>query len=253
MAVHPTSEIHPKAIVSSSAFVDAYCVIGMGVVIEERVYIARGAKIYGKASIGAESYIGENCIIGHPNRARLQTMIQAQIPASENEGDMTILGKKCTIRANSIVYSGCVLADDCQTGHTVMIRENTHIGAHTLIGTNAVIDGTVDIGHNVSIQSGVYIPLHSKIGNHVFMGPFSKLTNDKYVMRKKVDLIGPVLDDYVSLGANAVIMPGIRLAQRTIVGAGAVVTKDTKEADIVIGNPATFYKKVPPEWAETFR
>ncbi len=124
----------------------------------------------------------------------------------------------------------------------------TTISDNTLIGTNCVIEGNVSIGSNVSIQSGVYIPLFSTIGNNVFMGPFSKLTNDKYMMRKEFNLIGPSIEDNVSLGANSIIFPGVKIRYGTIVGAGAVVTKDTKEKDIVIGNPAKLLKKVPDDW-----
>ena len=80
------------------------------------------------------------------------------------------------------------------------------------------------------------------------MGPFSKLTNDKYMMRKEFALIGPNIEDNVSLGANSVILPGITLKMGTIVGAGSVVTKNTNENDIVIGNPAKLLKKKPEDW-----
>ncbi|MHA1106863.1 MAG: DapH/DapD/GlmU-related protein [Promethearchaeota archaeon] len=157
---------------------------------------------------------------------------------------MLEIGRTCTVRAGSIIYSNVILGDNCQTGHNVMIREKTKIGRNSLIGTNAIIDGNVDIGENVSIQTGVYIPLFCKIGNNVFMGPYSKLTNDKYMMRKKFDLTGPTVEDEVSLGANSVILPGIRLKKGTIVGAGSIVTKDTEEFDVVVGNPAKKIKKV---------
>ncbi|MEJ2296145.1 MAG: acyltransferase, partial [Candidatus Lokiarchaeota archaeon] len=136
----------------------------------------------------------------------------------------------------------------CQTGHNVLIRENTKLGEHTLIGTNSVIDGNVVIGNNVSIQTGVYVPLNSEIGDNVFMGPYSKLTNDKYMLRKQFVLKGPKIENYVSIGANAVILPNITLKERTIVGAGSVVTRSTEEADIVVGNPAKFLKKIPDDW-----
>ncbi|MCX3053838.1 hypothetical protein OHX05_11710 [Acinetobacter baumannii] len=41
-----------------------------------------------------------------------------------------------------------------------------------------------------------------------------------------------------SIGANATILPGIRIGRNALVGAGAVVTKDVPENAIVVGNPA---------------
>ena len=242
------SIIHKKAFIHETAFIDDFTAIGRGVKIERNVYISKGVKIYGNALIHSDTYIGENCIIGHPQRADLMALVKDKREITDFESPLIAIGNECTIRAGSIIYSEVTSGDKCQTGHNVMIREKTTIGNSTLIGTNTIIDGNVVIGNNVSIQTGVYVPLYSKIGNNVFMGPFSKLTNDKYMMRKEYDLNGPKIEDYVSLGANSVIMPGITLKKGTIVGAGSVVTKNTEENDIVVGNPAKLLKKIPKDW-----
>jgi acetyltransferase-like isoleucine patch superfamily enzyme len=240
--------IHEDANVNEKAFIGDYTVIGRGVSIEKEVYISSGVKIYGKTTVKSGTYIGENCIIGHPQRNDLKNIINKMKSVADFEGPEVIIGKNCTIRAGTIIYSDVIIGEFCQTGHNAMIREKTKIGEHCVIGTACIIDGTVEIGRNSSIQTGAYIPLHSKIGESVFMGPYSKLTNDKYMYRKQFDLIGPTLGDFTSLGANSVIMPGVELAKSTIVGAGSVVTKDTDEKDIVAGNPAKLLKKIPEDW-----
>ena len=242
------SFIHKFAIVDKNAYIDTFSIIGRGVKIESEVYISKGVKIYGNALIQSGTYIGENCIIGHPQRAELLTIVKSKRNVTDYESPKVSIGTNCIIRAGSIIYSEVSIGDNCQTGHNVMIREKTSIGHNTVVGTNTVIDGNAVIGNEVSIQTGVYIPLYCRIGNNVFMGPFSKLTNDKYMLQKKFDLIGPTIEDNVSLGANSVIFPGITLKRGTIVGAGAVVTENTKEEDIVVGNPAKFLKKKPADW-----
>ncbi|TFG29896.1 MAG: N-acetyltransferase [Promethearchaeota archaeon] len=242
------SIIHPEARVDADAFIDAFVVIGKDVVIEKDVYISKGVKIYGRVLINSGSYIGDNCIIGHPQKIHLNQIISSKKPIIDFEGPKVNIGNNCIIRAGTIIYSEVTIGNNCQTGHYVMIREKTNIANNTLIGTNCIIDGNVTIGSDVSIQTGVYIPLFSTIGNNVFMGPYCKLTNDKYMMRKKYDLIGPTIEDNVSLGANSVIFPNVKVRRGSIVGAGAVVTKNTKEDEIVIGNPAKFLKKVPRDW-----
>ena len=246
-SVHIDATIHP------SVELEDFVLIGNEVILEEDVYVSSGVKIYGRAHIHKGCFIGENCIIGHPQRDELNKLLNSKENRSSHLNDLVEIGSKCCIRANSIIYSSVNIGSNCQTGHGAMIREKTIIGANTLIGTNVVIDGQVNIGHHVSIQTGVYIPLHCQIGNHVFMGPFSKLTNDKYVMRKKCLLEGPTLEDYVSLGANAVILPGVCLKKGTIVGASAVVTHDTAEDDIIYGIPARKRKTKPKEWAESLK
>ena len=242
------SFLHQKADIHKNAHIESFTAIGKGVKIENDVYVSKGVKIYGNALIQSGTYVGENCIVGHPQRADLSKIIKDNIKITDYESPLVTIGRDCTIRAGTIIYSEVNMGEKCQTGHYAMIREKTTIGDNTLIGTNTVIDGNVIIGKNVSIQTGVYIPLYSKIGNNVFMGPFSKLTNDKYMMRKEFTLIGPNIEDDVSLGSNSVILPGITLKRGTVVGAGSVVTKDTNENDIVIGNPAKLLKKKPEDW-----
>jgi acetyltransferase-like isoleucine patch superfamily enzyme len=239
---------HQNEFVDKDSFINPSAIIGKDVKIEKNVYVSNGVRMYGNIILKEGTYIGENCIIGHPQRAQLSAIVKSKDNIENSEGPQTILGRNCTIRAGTIIYSEVTMGDDCQTGHNVLIREKTVIGSNTLIGTNSIIDGNVTIGNHVSIQTGVYIPLFCTIGNYVFMGPFSKLTNDKYMMRKKYELNGVIIEDYVSLGANSVILPGIRLKRGTMVGAGSVVTKDTSEKDIVIGNPARVLKRVPEDW-----
>jgi acetyltransferase-like isoleucine patch superfamily enzyme len=235
--------IHPEANVNDNAYISDLVSIGKGVTIEMDAYISKGATIYGNALIKEGTFIGENCIIGYPQRDELKTLIEKKDITLNLSNPIVEIKKNCTIRAGSIIYSEVSIGENCQTGHHVMIREKTTIGKNSLIGTNTVIDGNVIIGENVSIQTGVYIPLYSKIGNHVFMGPFCKLTNDKYMMRKKFELIGPTLEDYVSVGANSVILPGIKLKKNSIIGAGSVVTKNAEENQVLVGNPAKPIKR----------
>lgn len=243
-----TKKIHAEVNISDSAFIDDMTIIGKGVTLEDDVYISNGVKIYGKTTIKKNTYIGENSIIGHPQRKELNWIVKNKKSPMEFEGPEVIIGENCTIRAGATIYAEVQMGDNCQTGHNVMIREKTSIGEDSLVGTNCIIDGAVKIGSNVSIQTGVYIPLYCKIEDNVFLGPYSKLTNDKYVMRKRYDLNGPTLEEYVSLGANSVIMPGITIKRNSVVGAGAVVTKNTEENDIVVGVPAKRLKKVPDDW-----
>lgn len=242
------SIIHIEAVVNKNAFIDEFVVIGKGVTIEKDVYISKGVKIYGKTIIKSGTFIDENCIIGHFQRDQLKAVIAGKKSFTEFEGPEVFIDKNCIIRAGSIIYSDVHIGANCQTGHNVLIREKTKIGDCSLIGTNCIIDGNVSIGINANIQTGVYIPLFCTINNNVFMGPYSKLTNDKYMLRKDFELIGPTIEDNVSLGANSVIFPGINLKEGTIVGAGAIVTKDTNVGDVIVGNPAKFLKKKPLDW-----
>ena len=115
-----------------------------------------------------------------------------------------------------------------------MIGENCNICAHTLIENDVII------GNNVTIKSGVYVWDGITLEDNVFIGPCVAFTNDKKPRSKQYpdSFAKTVIEEGASIGANATILPGIKIGKNALVGAGAVVTKDVPENAIVIGNPA---------------
>ena len=151
-----------------------------------------------------------------------------------------IIGDRAVIRWGTVIYADVVIGDDFKTGHSVLIREKTVIGDRVLVGTNTVIDGNVEIDSFVKLESNVYIPTHTKIGSYVFIGPGAVLTNDRYPqrLRDEYEPLGPILEDSVTIGANATILPGVRIGEGSMVAAGSVVTKDISPWSLAIGVPA---------------
>ncbi|MFC1846257.1 DapH/DapD/GlmU-related protein [Chloroflexota bacterium] len=177
------------------------------------------------ADLGKDSIVQENVIVG----------LEYKIGCKK-----ATIGARALIRAGTIIYADVKIGDDFKTGHSVLIRENTKIGNNVLVGSNTVIDGNVEIGDLVKIESNVYIPSHTKIGSHVFVGPGAVLTNDKYPqrLRNEYETEGPIVKDSVTIGANATILPGVRIGEGSIVGAGSVVTRDIPEWSLATGIPA---------------
>lgn len=150
-----------------------------------------------------------------------------------------IFGKNVVVRSFTIIYGDVIVGDDFKTGHHVIIREETRIGSKIVIGSGSIIDGNVTIGNEVKIESQVYIPTHTKIGNKVFIGPGATLTNDRYPQRMRDEYVpdGPVIEDGVTVGANAVILPGVRIGEGSFLAAGTVVTRDVPPWSMVQGVP----------------
>lgn len=151
------------------------------------------------------------------------------------------LGDNATVRAGTIIYDDVRIGDDFTTGHHALVREDTTIGDNVVVGTNTVIDGTTTIGDDVSLQTGVYVPTNTTIGSNVFVGPRAVLTNDPYPVRQKAELEGPTIEDGVSIGANATILPGVTIEEGAFVAAGAVVTDDVPPRTLAMGVPASHY------------
>jgi acetyltransferase-like isoleucine patch superfamily enzyme len=186
--------------------------------------------LYGKTKIGNNPVIQENVIIGLPPRDLLKERNE-DLPGAT-------IGNDCVIRSGTVIYSRTKIGNKFQTGHNVLIREDTEIGSDVLIGTNSIVENKCVLGNNISIQSNVYIPANTTIEDNVFIGPNACLTNDKYPVRMKKELKGPIIRSGASIGANSTILPGIEIGKGSIVAAGAVVTKNVAPWKIVLGNPA---------------
>jgi acetyltransferase-like isoleucine patch superfamily enzyme len=133
---------------------------------------------------------------------------------------------------------------DVEIGEGTIIYDHVNlykckIGKNCKIDAFVYIEEGVEIGDECKIRPFVFIPTGVKIGNRVFIGPGVIFTNDKYPKVKgEWKLMETIVEDDVSIGAGAVILPGVRIGRGALVGAGAVVTKDVKANAIVVGNPA---------------
>jgi acetyltransferase-like isoleucine patch superfamily enzyme len=117
------------------------------------------------------------------------------------------------------------------------------IGKNCKIDAFVYIEEGVEIGDECKIRPLVFIPTGVKIGNRVIIGPNVTFTNDKYPHAKGIwTLLETKVEDDVSIGAGAVVLPGIKIGRNAIIGAGAVVTKDVPSNVVVIGNPAKIVK-----------
>jgi len=195
--------------------------------------------------LGKRDYVGPNSVIGFPDLAELGEWMKSDGVAGKKS---TILGDDCIVRGGTSIYTNVQIADDVSFGHNVLVREGVTIGEHTKIGTNVVVDGKSRVGSRVSIQTGVYICTFSTVEDSVFLGPCCVFTNDKYVAQKPFKLIGPTVKKGASIGANALLFPGITVGEGAVVGSQAMVNSDVPPRTIVVGIPAKRIRKVPKEW-----
>ncbi|MGD9276821.1 MAG: acyltransferase [Candidatus Pacearchaeota archaeon] len=148
-------------------------------------------------------------------------------------------------------------------GKTSIIDEKAKIGEGTKIGEFCIIEGTkigknckiknyneiadIKIGDNVQINSFNLLCWMVTIEDNVFIASGVKTTNDpmppSYTRTGNTDLWKPTLiKKGASIGSNVTILPGVTIGENSVVGAGAVVTKDVPDNAIVVGNPAKVLK-----------
>lgn len=122
----------------------------------------------------------------------------------------------------------------------VVVLPNATIGADCNICAHCFIENDVRIGNRVTVKNGVQLWDGIIVEDDVFIGPNATFANDKFP-RSKRHLPQPVrtlIGKGSSIGAGAVILPGLTIAENAMVGAGSVVTKDVPPNAIVVGNPA---------------
>ena len=129
------------------------------------------------------------------------------------------------------------------------VMDGAVVGQNCNVGDHAFIERGAIIGDNVTIKNGVCIWDGVEIEDAAFIGPNVTFTNDRiprsprmpssasrYITRTWLE---KTLVRYgVSIGAAATICPGIELGDFSMVGAGAVVTKDVAPFSLVAGVPA---------------
>ena len=172
--------------------------------------------------------IDDFCIIGRPPRGR--TPGQSRV----------VIGKNSFIRSHTVVYAGVTIGCRFQTGHGVLIREDTTIGDDCSIGSGSVIEFSVSIGDGVRLHSQCFVPEFSILESRCWLGPRVVITNAKFPAAADTkSKLAPVrIATRARVGANATILPGVVVGAGCLVAAGSVVTSDVPEDTLVMGNPA---------------
>lgn len=119
------------------------------------------------------------------------------------------------------------------------VMKGAVIGRECNVCDHTFIEGDVIVGDRVTIKSGVYLWDGLRVEDDVFIGPQATFTNDRFPRsRQPFDLIPTTLRRGASIGAGAVILPGVTVGRRAMIGAGAVVVEDVPDDVVVVGNPA---------------
>lgn len=113
----------------------------------------------------------------------------------------------------------------------------------TFIADQTTIGQNVQIGHGTVVCPGVVIQPDCEIGNHVHIGSNCAVGHDTFIghctsLSPMVNLMSSIFVGEKSFfGGSSTIIPGLKIADEVVVGAGSVVTRDVPEAVTVKGVP----------------
>lgn len=144
------------------------------------------------------------------------------------------------IHAMTDIHPGAVIDKSATIWSFTVIGEGVVIGPNVVIGSHCYIGKGSTIGEGARVQTGVFLPNDSRIEKFVFIGPHVVFTDDRYPWTGNFDYIAepPTVRVGASIGAGAVILPGVEIGAGAMVGAGAVVTHDVMMGDLSYGVPA---------------
>jgi UDP-2-acetamido-3-amino-2,3-dideoxy-glucuronate N-acetyltransferase len=142
------------------------------------------------------------------------------------------------IHESAIVDSGAKIGT--KVWHFTHIMSSAEIGEDVSIGQNCFIGENVKIGNNVKIQNNVSLYDGLVVHDNVFIGPSSVFTNvikprSEYPTNKKYSQT--IIEEGVTIGANATIVCGTTLGEYAFIGSGSVVTKNIPNNALIVGNP----------------
>jgi len=132
-------------------------------------------------------------------------------------------------------------------GIVILINPN-----RIFIDENSVLNKNTHINPgNALVKIGRYCHIGQRLTiygfNHNFERPKS-IPYDEVKISKDV-----IIKDFVWIGANVTILPGVSIGEGAIVGAGSVVTKDIPDFSIAAGNPARVIKTRNSEYFNELR
>lgn len=152
------------------------------------------------------------------------------------------MGKDYFVHESSYVDDGVTIGRNTKIWYFCHIQSGASIGMNCSIGQNVNISNHVEIGNGVKIQNNVSVYEGVSIGNDVFLGPSCVFTNDLTPRAKypkgSANYKKTIVNDGASIGANATVVCGHSIGKFAMIAAGAVVTRDVADYEIVGGIPA---------------
>lgn len=141
----------------------------------------------------------------------------------------------------AVIDPGCEVGAGTRIWHFSHVCSGARIGHDCSLGQNVYVAPTAVLGSRVKVQNNVSIYDGVVIESDAFLGPscvFTNVSNPRSQVNRKAAYEPTRVQRGATIGANATIVCGVTLGRYSLVGAGAVVTRDVPDYALMLGVPA---------------
>ena len=121
-----------------------------------------------------------------------------------------------------------------------IIRDKVSIGKNAVIMMGAVINIGAEIGEGTMVDMNAVVGARGQLGKRVHLGAGAVVAG----VLEPPSKTPCIIEDDVLIGANAVILEGVKVGKGSVVAAGSVVVEDVPAGVVVAGTPAKIVKSV---------
>jgi acetyltransferase-like isoleucine patch superfamily enzyme len=175
------------------------------------------------------SIVSKIADFSHILNAQLRLRGKATVPFSVRlHGRIQISGCGEVVLGEGVSLNGTVVPIELVTYTSGLIE----IGNHTFI----------NYGSSIAARASVKIGSYCHLGHYIFV-----MDNDQHDVVRHMELprSDPVIvEDHVWIGSKAIVLPGVRIGSRAVIGAGSIVTKDIPPRCVAAGNPARVIRRL---------
>ena len=148
---------------------------------------------------------------------------------------------KAFVHETAVVDDGAEIGDGTKVWHFCHVLSKTKIGRNCVLGQNVMVGPNVTVGDGCKIQNNVSIYDGVTLEDDVFCGPscvFTNVLTPRAFVERKDGFGLTLVRRGATIGANATIVCGCTIGHYAMIGAGAVVTRDVLDHQLVVGSPA---------------
>ena len=132
---------------------------------------------------------------------------------------------------------GATVPDSCHVWQFASVIRGAKLGENVTVASCAIVDGAV-VGDGSIICHGASVHPGAVLGREVFVGPGVTICNDSWPRAHKRGWALPerpvvVIEDGASIGANCVVLPGVRIGAGAMIAAGVTVSRDVKAGHLM--------------------